>query len=276
MNKRISFLLLLCLLTASLTPALATSAVLNQRMATRSGPGTQYTEELGTLPQDTPIRLIEYVHDKNLVPWGLVEFTRNNQLHRAYTGMKRINVLSGTAAYVNENPISANVTAATTASYGPGSNYAARKGQLVAGLALLVVGQENGYLLCEYQLGNRPERGYVPATATSYAAPAAAPQPIQPPLTLPATGGLVLTAQSGDTTLTLQWAAVSGASEYLVVMRDTASQLPIRAQRTATPSATIANLPRSRVYAVEIMALAPGGGQGDPVLASTTVYHQVP
>jgi len=115
----------------------------------------------------------------------------------------------------------------------------------------------------------------VPATATSYAAPAAAPQPIQPPLTLPATGGLVLTAQSGDTTLSLQWAGVAGASEYLVLVRDSASQLPIRAQRTAIPAATVPNLPRSRVYSVEIMALA-GAQGGDTVLASTTVYHQVP
>ncbi|NLD34700.1 MAG: hypothetical protein GX653_07310 [Clostridiales bacterium] len=275
MKKQLAFLLLLALMTSLLSPALAVSAVLNQRMATRSGPGTQYTEELGTLPQDTSITLIHYVQDKNNVPWGLVEFSRNNQLYRAYTGMKRINVPGGNAPYLAEHPAPASATASTTVYYGPGTRYAARREQLHAGTPLLVIAQENGYLLCEYQQGDRPERGYVPVSATTHAAAPTAAPAVQPPISLPATGGLVLTAQSGDTTLSLQWAGVAGASEYLVLVRDSASQLPIRAQRTAIPAATVPNLPRSRVYSVEIMALA-GAQGGDTVLASTTVYHQVP
>ena len=80
------------LLTMALIPPsarAATPASLNQRMATRSGPGTQYTEELGTLPRSTAITLIEMV-TTNGTPWGMVEFTRHNLKYRAYTGMKRI------------------------------------------------------------------------------------------------------------------------------------------------------------------------------------------
>ena len=50
-------------------------------------------------------------------------------------------------------------TASTTVYYGPGTRYAARREQLHAGTPLLVIAQENGYLLCEYQQGDRPERG---------------------------------------------------------------------------------------------------------------------
>jgi len=141
MKKQLAFLLLLALMTSLLSPALAVSAVLNQRMATRSGPGTQYTEELGTLPQDTSITLIHYVQDKNNVPWGLVEFSRNNQLYRAYTGMKRINVPGGNAPYLAEHPAPASATASTTVYYGPGTRYAARREQLHAGTPLLVIAQ---------------------------------------------------------------------------------------------------------------------------------------
>lgn len=274
--KRIPKLLVILLCLALLVPVVKadTPASLNQRMATRSGPGTQYTEDLGTLPQNTPITLIETVTTKG-TPWGMVEFYKNNMKYRAYTGMKRINVPGGNAPYLAEHPAPASATASTTVYYGPGTRYAARREQLHAGTPLLVIAQENGYLLCEYQQGDRPERGYVPVSATTHAAAPTAAPAVQPPISLPATGGLVLTAQSGDTTLSLQWAGVAGASEYLVLVRDSASQLPIRAQRTAIPAATVPNLPRSRVYSVEIMALA-GAQGGDTVLASTTVYHQVP
>ena len=271
MKKFFASALTLCFLVLLVFPAMAATVTLNQRMATRSGPGTQYTEELGTLPQDTAITLIHYVQDKNQVPWGLVEFYRHNQLYRAYTGMKRIDVLSGSATYVAEYGTYASTTAATTVYYGPGTHYAARRQQLPAYKDLLVYQEENGFLLCEYQEGARVARGYVPAHATNYAVAPSLPAPQPGPSS---TGGITLTAQSGDSTLNLQWLAVGGATEYLLVVRDAGSQLPIRALRTASPNATVQNLPRGRAYTVEILAL--GGADGSAVLAGTTLYHQVP
>ncbi len=273
MKKSLAFLLVLLLMVSSLTPALAALAVLNQRMATRSGPGTQYTEELGTLPRDTGITLLYYVHDKNQVPWGLVEFYKNNQLHRAYTGMKRIDVVSGSADFRVEQYTHASTTMAATVYYGPGNQYAARSRQAPAGIALLVVEQEGDFLLCEYTLGDRPMRGYLPIHATTFA-PAVTAAPQSPPPA--AAGGLTVLSQSGDSTLNLQWAAVPGAREYLLVARDASSLSPIRAQRAQDAAATVADLPRGRLYAVEIMALSTGNAGGDLVLASTTIYHQVP
>ncbi len=155
MKKAILVLMILGLMLVSLAPALAVGATLNQKMATRSGPGTQYTEELGSFPRDTPITLIEYTQDENTVPWGLVEFSRHNMLYRAYTGMKRINTM-GSAPYQENNLIPAAVTGSTAVYYGPGTHYAARKEKLDAGMPIFVCGEENGFAQIEYELSGRP------------------------------------------------------------------------------------------------------------------------
>lgn len=140
-------------------PRSYTPASLNQRMSTRSGPGTQYTEELGTLPQDTQIMLVESVTTG--VPWGLVEFYRNGVKVRAYTGMKRINaygpVAQGTLDY-DEVVLSRS----TEVYYGPGYDYGQRKETVPAGTTLRVFGSENGFSLCDYRSGNQWVRAYFP------------------------------------------------------------------------------------------------------------------
>ena len=61
--KKLAMTALLALLLAGLAAGARAGVpgVLNQKMATRSGPGTKYTEELGTLPQDTAITIIHCV-----------------------------------------------------------------------------------------------------------------------------------------------------------------------------------------------------------------------
>ncbi|MGI6688173.1 MAG: hypothetical protein ACOX6Y_07455 [Christensenellales bacterium] len=137
-----------------------TPASLNQRMATRSGPGTQYTEELGTLPQSTQITLIEYVTTG--VPWGLVEFYKNGMKVRAYTGMKRINAY-GPVAQGSVNYYEVVLSRSTAVYYGPGYDYAKRKSNVQAGTLLRVFGYENGFTLCDYQSGCQWVRAYFPA-----------------------------------------------------------------------------------------------------------------
>ncbi len=138
-----------------------TPASLNQRMATRSGPGTQYTEELGTLPQSTDIALIEYV-TTNGTPWGMVEFYKNGMKHRAYTGMKRINaygpVGQGTLEYFEVH-----LSQATAVYYGPGFDYAQRQGTVPAGTLLRLYDFENGFAMCDYQSAGKWVRAYFPA-----------------------------------------------------------------------------------------------------------------
>ena len=131
------------------SPRILTPARLNQKMATRSGPGTQYTEELGTLPQDTAIMLVESVNT-NGTPWGMVEFQKNNLKYRAYTGMKRIETKSLFSQVTNEYDEST-LSQTTNVYYGPGVDYAIRENRVKAGTYLRVFDYENGFYLCDYQ-----------------------------------------------------------------------------------------------------------------------------
>jgi len=135
-------------------------ASLNQRMATRSGPGTKYTEELGTLPQSTRITLYEYVVTQG-TPWGMVEFEKNGRLYRAYTGMKRIDTTQpvplGSDSYYTRT-----LSKSYTAYYGPGTAYATRGAKAPKGASVRVYDNVNGYFLCDYQSGGSWVRAWLP------------------------------------------------------------------------------------------------------------------
>lgn len=145
---------------AAPAPAALLPATLNQRMATRSGPGTKYTEELGTLPKDTPIVLVETVTTRG-TPWGLVEFTIRGLPYRAYTGMKRIDT-QGPVPEGSEEYTTISLPAASPAYYGPGYQYAQRKNSVPAGTTLNILRTENGFWQCDYQQGGSWVRAYIP------------------------------------------------------------------------------------------------------------------
>lgn len=175
--KKLLSLLLALLLALSVSPAGAVQASLNQRMATRSGPSTLYTEELGTLPQNTPITLIEQVMGS--VPWGLVEFEKRGLLYRAYTGMKRINAY-GEVPWGIQEGTHTQMQAGAQVYYGPGQHYAPRQEYLSAGQAVLAFGWENGYVMVEYTVGSKKVRGYVPDTSVQgFTSQTTSAQPLQ-------------------------------------------------------------------------------------------------
>lgn len=135
-------------------------ASLNQRMATRSGPGTKYTEELGTLPRDTRITLYEYVITDG-TPWGMVEFEKNGKLYRAYTGMKRIDT-SYTVPLGSDTYYTRTLSRSYTAYYGPGTAYATRGAKAPQGASVRVYDNVNGYFLCDYRSGGSWVRAWLP------------------------------------------------------------------------------------------------------------------
>ena len=138
----------------------AIPATLNQRMATRTGPGTKFTEDHGTLPQDTEI--VVYAKEAGgSATWVLVEFVKNGKLVRAYTGLKRIDADADSIAAA-EDPESATVTVDTTAFYGPGKGYLELKGQVKKGTKVQVYGIDKGFALIEYAVGNAWTRSWVP------------------------------------------------------------------------------------------------------------------
>lgn len=190
MKKRlVSLLLLICLMLPTFASA-GVKGTLNDKMATRSGPGTKYTEELGTLPKDTSITVIAQAETNGTV-WYQVEFTRNQKLYRCYTGKKRVNVSSSSSIpWESPDYTEDTLIAGADAYYGPGTNYAKRKSGVYKNSTVRVFGVEGEWALCEYKEGSKWARGYihvdklqntvaVPVTPTPVptAVPTATPEP---------------------------------------------------------------------------------------------------
>lgn len=129
-----------------------TDATLNQRMATRTGPGTKYAEDHGTLPESTEI-VIYAQEDSGGTPWVLVEFVKDGKLIRAYTGMKRVDADTASIRKTTKNPKAATVTRSETAYYGPGTAYLAFASPIGVGTEVLVYGVDREYALIEFALG---------------------------------------------------------------------------------------------------------------------------
>lgn len=185
--KKLAMTALLALLLAGLAAGARAGVpgALNQKMATRSGPGTKYTEELGTLPQDTAITIIHCV-ETNGTPWCLVEFRQNGRLYRCYTGLKRIDTAyalpEGPADYRKDT-----VTRHTDVYYGPGTNYAQRKGSLSKGEEMRVFEVEGSWALVEYKHGGAWQRGYIPVDCLKKTEAVPTPAPTAVPTAAPVT-----------------------------------------------------------------------------------------
>ncbi len=159
MKKRIISLLLVLLILLPEAAMAATSASLNQKMATRSGPGTKYTEELGTLPSSTNISVISQVETNGTV-WYQVEFRNNGKLYRAYTGKKRVDAY-GPVSWENDTYSDDETNASVKSYYGPGEAYAERKKSVGRGTKVRVYQVEGDWALCDYQESGHWARGYI-------------------------------------------------------------------------------------------------------------------
>lgn len=178
MKKKISALLLVLLLLLPELAAAGTSATLNQKMATRSGPSTKYTEELGTLPITTNITVIAQVETVGTV-WYQVEFKMNGKLYRAYTGKKRVNAY-GSIPWESDLYTEDVTVAYAKSYYGPGTQYAQRKQAVARGAQVRVFQVEGEWALCDYQEDGKWARGYINTADlknTAAAAPIYEPAP---------------------------------------------------------------------------------------------------
>lgn len=119
------------------------------RMATRSGPSTQY-EGLGSyFKEGYDVKVLSLCYDNGGTPWVQVEFTYQNRLRRAYTGLKRVDV--DEALLPREEWLAdATVAREVTPRFGPGTDYAARNLTLPAGLWGSIYAYENGWAQFEY------------------------------------------------------------------------------------------------------------------------------
>ena len=124
------------------------TAYLKDKLATRSGPGTNYTE-LGTYGQNTSIKIYEREIGGS-VTWGMVEFRGNGGLIRAYTGMKRIDTDTPDIPWANTATYSAYLGSDCVPRRGPGSEYASCNKTLSAGTRLTLYHEEKGYVMADF------------------------------------------------------------------------------------------------------------------------------
>lgn len=119
------------------------------RIATRSGPGTDY-DELGSYHQAgyTLTVLSRAFDDRNGIWWLQVELNYGGELRRVYTGLKRVDIDINTVQ--DEYPLYyARVNSSNIPYYGPGTIYTAHKNAIPAGTEGYVYAFENGWMLFE-------------------------------------------------------------------------------------------------------------------------------
>lgn len=131
---------------------------LTMRLATRSGPGTQYTEPGSFLSAGDPCTVVYKAYDeRNGIWWLQVDFADNNGvLYRAYTGAQRVALsdLNNVPTERSSDELSSmdyGEYAFGTGDcwYGPGENYAKYKTKLPVGSVGMIYMQENGFGLFE-------------------------------------------------------------------------------------------------------------------------------
>jgi len=138
------------------------AAKATQKLATRSGPGTQYTDTL-TYPQSTQIDAYDVVNASDAA-WVCIEFTYRSEKYMLYTGQKRVNVGGVLSTVQEEETFTAVITQELTPHYGPGYAYALSKNAVPAGSQVQGIYQSvDGWLMFDYRLENgKIQRAWAP------------------------------------------------------------------------------------------------------------------
>ncbi len=151
--------------TPAYSSATAVSAGLLMKLATRSGPGTQYDEPgtfFGKNWKTTIVQVTGKYYD-NGTWWVEVDFDYSNARYRVWTGKKRVDV---NLDFVKEIlPQGEGTVDETDVFRGPGSNYA-KAPHISDWVDVVAYRQENGYVEIEYYGDNgQTYRGWVPGNA---------------------------------------------------------------------------------------------------------------
>lgn len=171
MMKKLTALMLALCLSFACSAALADTAYarLNQKIATRTGPGTSYFEPGTFLTAGDYVTVHTKVWDsRNEIWWVQVEFTSRGEKYRAYTGSWRMNV--DLTNVPRESALSVvNVTADADAFAGPGWEYVMWNDTVYRGTVATLYEVENGYGLIECWNRNKGQtwRVWVPLRCLS-------------------------------------------------------------------------------------------------------------
>ena len=144
---------------------------LNSKLATRTGPGTNYDEPGSFFLSDyagTSLRVLSRSYQS--VWWVQVEFSHRGRMMRAYTGAKRFDNLDLNRIPEETALWSGTVNSTLYGLYGPGTEYETMPYQVQANTPCTVFQEERGYLLIEFR-NNRGDstmsRAWVPSGAVS-------------------------------------------------------------------------------------------------------------
>ena len=121
-------------------------ATLNQRLATRTGPGTQYDEPGSFFSAGTVVTVLSKAYDQpNGIWWVQVEFSSGGNLYRAYTGVKRFRDLN--LQYIPEEQVIGwcYFGHSTECYYGPSYEYRRISRNIPAGVSCDIIAIDAGY-----------------------------------------------------------------------------------------------------------------------------------
>jgi len=164
MKKLTALMLTLCLLLPCAALADTAFGRLNQRIATRSGPGTDYFEPGSFLKQGDYVTVHTKVWDAvNEIWWVQVEFTSGYDTYRAYTGAWRMSV--DLTDVPEERPLGiVRVTSDADVFAGPGWDYVMWNDTVCRGTSAVLLEVEAGYahIECWNDRWNQPWRVWAP------------------------------------------------------------------------------------------------------------------
>lgn len=152
MKRWLVMLLVICLTVSTNSAMAATTAyVTERRIATRSGPGTGYTEPGSFLQQGAQVTVHTKVYDsRNQIHWVQVEFISGGERYRAYTGDWRLNVALDSVPYEYEEIAQVQLISHTYGYAGPGYDYHFYDDIVVyGGYACSLIEVENGFALID-------------------------------------------------------------------------------------------------------------------------------
>lgn len=144
---------------------------LKQRMATRTGPATEYPEPGTFLSEGDKVQIISVAFDENNVPWVQVDLTYGKKHIRAYTGLKRfsdvdVNKIPREFNYQNDATLKETVTPLC----GPGTNYSSYSFSMKAGRTVSIIDFENNYAMCDFysKSDGKWNRVWIPISSLNY------------------------------------------------------------------------------------------------------------
>ena len=118
---------------------------LNNRLATRTGPGTTYDEPGSFLAAGHQVTVLSKAYDsRNEIWWVQVEFSDNGVRYRAYTGVKRFKDLN--LQWIPEEQVigTCTVTSSMAGYYGPSYSYKEIARKIPSGVQCKIFGYAYG------------------------------------------------------------------------------------------------------------------------------------